>query len=67
MGERPPYVMRMYVRLTAEEREALCRWAEEDRRHPADLAALLIANALREREARRQRNDERDGEGESNP
>jgi len=41
---------RVYVRLRPAELEALRRRAEAERRHPADEAALLLADALRRRE-----------------
>jgi hypothetical protein len=40
-------VQAMYVRLPADGREALCRFAEKNWRDPRDQAALLVLDGLR--------------------
>jgi len=42
---------RLYVRITQEDVERLLRRAQQERRHPSDEAAVLLAEALRASEA----------------
>lgn len=50
---------RVYVALRQEEIEALRRLALIERRHPADQAAELLVEALRQREGQKSTQDRR--------
>jgi|GraSoiStandDraft_26_1057304.scaffolds.fasta_scaffold3670965_1 hypothetical protein len=39
-------VKRLYIRLDSPAREILCEQAEQQRRHPADEAALILEREL---------------------